>query len=306
MRKFLDKLVEFIAFIKVSMMSLGALYLIFWFYRFFNLPYNDLMAAFFDFPNNLFPWPIETMSVYKGHIVQNAYFVDGIICAILSYIFSLVEKIGYEVQRKYEISNLKQKRKMEEDMNKELKRSYMADLYRYDYFSLLIKYKVKYISEVLSINNPYTPENMLKRSYDTTFDYLKKNLPTLKILQNTNYIYIYGGGFNNFEMVITKVLDCIKGIKKNNGSAYMNTDFLIAGDAHTSENIALEALSELEKTANSEYYNRAIMTAAFKARFDLLNSQKFIVDILGFSSGGRKDSANDKDIYILKSKPKPV
>ena len=306
MRKFLNKLVEFIAFIKVALMSLGALYLLFWFYRFFDLPYNDLFAAFFDFPNNLFPWPIETMSVYKGHVVQNAYFVDGIVCAILSWIFSIIEKIGYEVQRRYEIANLKEKRKLEENLNRELKRSYMSDLYRYDYFSLLIKYKVKYISEVLSMNNPYTPENILKRSYDTTFDYLKKSLPMAKIMQNKNSVYLYSNGFNNFEAFITKVLDCIKGIKKNNNNAYMDTDFLIIGDVHTSENNALEAMGELQKTADSEYYNRAIMTATFKARFDLLNSQKFVVDILGFSSDGRKDSTNDKDIYVLKSKPKPV
>lgn len=58
--------------------------------------------------------------------------------------------------------------------------------------------------------------------------------------------------------------------------------------------------------SNMEYYNKALVTSAFRARFDLIqNTSKFMTDILGFSvlDDNKKD---DSEIFILKSKPDKI
>ncbi len=306
MKKFLKHLTEFISILKTGAMTLGALYLVFWFYRFFELPFVDILCKFFDFPNNFIVFPIETMSMYKGHIVQNAYFIYGIICAVISFIFSLLEKLSYELQRRYDMYDVSQKHKLEENINKELEQEYTQDVRKYCFFSIYIKYKLNYISDVLSSSNPYTTEGITTRSYDSTFDFIKKNLPFVFVKQNKDSIFLYTSKFDLFESVIEKILYSIKQNKKNNTNAYMDTDFLIVCDAQKSEASAANSYSELVRIANFEYYNRAVVTTTFKTRFELLKSEKFVVDILGFASGGRKDTALDSDIYILKPKPKQV
>lgn len=303
MKKFLKKLIEIMALLKVGAVTLGAFYLFFWFYRFFELPFYDIIALVLDFPNNMIPWPIETISMYKGHVVQNAYFIDGVLCVIISFIFGILEKISYELQRRNNIREVNAKHKLEKKVNEELEKSYLRDIYGYDYFSIYIKYKVKYISAILSSSNPYTTESITARSYDLTFDFVKKSLQNLKIIQNKDSVFIYGNHFANFEEIIVKILGMIKSIKRNNANAYMETDFLIVCDANKTEQGALNSYQNLNIMAGYEYYGKAITTTAFKTRFDLLNSQRFIVEILGFATGNKKISTGDTDIYTLKSKP---
>lgn len=306
MRKFLSKLIETVAFMKVLLMALGAFYAVFWMYRFFELPFYDYIALVLDFPNNLFPWPIETMSVYKGHVVQNAYFIDAVACAILSYIFTFVEKGAYEIKRRYEIMDVNKKRQLQDQMNKELEKEYLQSMNQYDFFSLYIKYKVRHISTILSANNPYTPEMILERSYNTTFDYIKKALPSVYVKQNKDSIFLYCRDFNSFDSVITKILSAIKSVKKNNANVFMETGFIITGDACNNQESAMASSKNLEILANCGYYNKAIVTTTFKTRFDLLKSEKFEVDILGFATNSVKLASDESDIYVLKSKPKQI
>lgn len=306
MRKFLSKLIETVAFMKVLLMALGAFYAVFWMYRFFEFPFYDYIALVLDFPNNLFPWPIETMSVYKGHVVQNAYFIDAVVCAILSYIFTFVEKGAYEIKRRYEIMDVNKKRRLQDQMNKELEKEYLQSMNQYDFFSLYIKYKVRHISTILSANNPYTPEMILERSYNTTFDYIKKALPSVYVKQNKDSIFLYCRDFNSFDSVITKILSAIKSVKKNNANVFMETGFIITGDACNNQESAMASSKNLEILANCGYYNKAIVTTTFKTRFDLLKSEKFEVDILGFATNSVKLASDESDIYVLKSKPKQI
>lgn len=301
MRNFLEKTYAFFVFMKVGVLCLGALFLLFWFYRFFNLPFTQTLAPIFDLPTKLFPLPLETFEIYENHEVQNAYFVDGIVCAIIAFIFWIFEKISLELQRRYEIFDVRRKSKLEKLVNEELKQEYEKDVFEYKYYSILLSFKTAYVSEVLGQGSKVTPDSALELAYTLTVRHLKKVMPSLIIKTGKNTIFILGKSIEEFEKVLTQILNVIVAVKNENKKSFIDTDFIIVCDSQKTQDASLASFSTLNKIANSDYYNKAIVTLPFKIRFEFLKSEKFRIDILGTSATDKSDDDEALDIYILKS-----
>lgn len=306
MRKILEKLYTFFVLSKVGILMVGAVFVAFWFYRFFNLPFAKTLSTFFDIPTNIFPLPLETYSVSGIHEIENAYFVDGIVCGILSFIFYMCELIVQELQRRYEIYDLRKKQRLENQTNIELKKEYFKNLYSYEYFSVFVKFQTSYISEVLAHNNPNTPEGALKRGYEFFANYVKKVYPAASVKSMGEYVFISGKDFSKFESFFSGMLTIIKQLKKQNEQNFINTRFMIIADAQTSAEESLLSCKKLLNISESEYYNKAIITLEFKTRFELLKSNKYDTELLGFASNGQKQVLSDSDLYYLKTKAKAI
>lgn len=305
MKKFLE--IQYIVFglLKVASVCIAALYSVFWFYRFFNLPFVDYLVPIFDFPINLVPLPIATLQIHGDHVVENAYFGMGIILAFVAFIFSRLEVMAARIQEKYDALTFAKKQQAEIKMNEELEREYVANLLRYKYFSILIKYRIKYINEIIAQNNSLTIVDVAADSYTETASYIRRMLPHLGVKQNKASLFIRVVGFKDFDEIMGDVLNAIKLVRAKNEKNAMSTEFSILLDAQKTEEECSESYKSLTKIAESGYYEKAVVTAFFKARFDLIkNDSKFMIDTLGFSVSDRSKTEDGTELFVLKTKPK--
>ena len=136
--------------------------------------------------------------------------------------------------------------------------------------------------------------------------FIKQCLPNLTVVKKGDSAFISGLWPNNFDDIITYILEAIKTVKIQNNKDAIKTDFLIIFDCQTDKKTSEGSYLKLSSMSNMEYYNKALVTSAFKARFDLIqNTSKFMTDILGFSvlDDNKKD---DSEIFILKPKPDKI
>lgn len=307
MKKLLEKAYATTAFLKVALLVLGAAFAVFWFYRFFNMPYANAMTIFFDIPSKIIVFPFETFSTTeKGNVIENAYFIDGILCIIFSVILRFFEFLLLEAQRLYDIFALKARHNLEKKVNTELKEEYYKNLYNYTFFSLYIKLETSFINEVLANYNSIKLDEVLEKTYADTAEFIKTAFPSFTVRSSKEYVFVSGKDFAKFEKFLTKVLSALKYLKDKNEKAFVKTKFAIVIDAQTSKEKSLTSFRKLKEIADSNYQNSAIVTLEFKMRFELLKSEKFEIDLLGYVASGERHSLNDTDLYQIKTKKKFV
>ena len=304
MRKFLDRAYKFAMWARVVFMTLAALFVLFWLYRFLRFPFSNELAILFDLPSKLYSLPFETLQYYKGREIQHSYFINSLIFAFISFVFYLITNFLQEAQRKYEISDLQRRKALQEEVNKSLKQEYTDGLYQYDYISAYIKLELNYVSEIFANNNPVSIEEATKRSYNYAYEAIMKYLPQAHIKKEENYIFLTYKGFNEIDNFVNMIITTIKGARKINEKDYFALNFAIAMDAQATEAEAISSFRKLSEIAGSNYKNKALTTLGFKTRFELLNSSNYTMDILGYASSDNFDTVREGDIYVLKSKPK--
>ncbi len=292
--------------LKVLTLGLSALYLIFWFYRFFNFPFAESLAVIFDFfikPITMF---FPTTQVHNGHIAEYGYFIMGLILCVVVFIFARLEDLMIILDRRYDIKDIVQKQIMQDELNKELHKEMVLDIVAFKYFSVYVKFRVDFINEIIaSTNKVKLPEAKL-RSYNNFINIVKQKMPRLYASKKGDSAFVVGIGFSDFDNVIINILNAIKTVREQNNKDAIKTDFLIIFDAQTDKKTNENSYYKLNSIGDMEYYNKALVTSAFKARFDLIQAgSKFMTDILGFSVMNDK-KGDDSDIYILKTKPNKI
>ncbi len=302
MKKIYYNLLLFFQTLKIVSLTIAALYSIFWFYRFFNLPFSDTLALFFNFFANPVINMFPTTQIHGNHVAEYAYFIAGIFFCILTFIFARLEDLMIILDRRYDIKTAVKKQILEEKMNKELKEEAAADILTYKYYSVLVQFKVAYISELISTTNPVTLEEAALRSYTNFVSLIKQWLPYTDAVQKGESVFITGKGFDDFDNTLDYILEAVKTVKIQNNNDAIGTDFIIAMDAQTSRANSYSSYNRLKALIETKYYNKALITSFFKARFEMIQeASKFTSDLLGFSAlDGRK--IEDSNLYILRSK----
>lgn len=303
MKKIIEKIYATVAFLKVLSLVLGAAFAVFWFYRFFNMPYANAMTIFFDIPSKIIVFPFDTFfTTEKGNVIENAYFIDGILCIILAIVFHFFEFVVLEIQRIYELSVINTKQNLEKKINTELKNEYYKNLANYTFFSLYIKLETTFINEILANHNLAKPDEILEKTYKDMAEFIKAAYPSFTVRSSNEYIFVSGKDFSNFEKFLSKVLNALKHLKDKNEKVFINTNFIIVIDAQTSKEKSMASLRKLKEIADAKYQNSAIVTLEFKMCFELLKSEKFEIDLLGYVAGGEKHTLTDTDLYRIKTK----
>ena len=306
MKKIYFTLFALFQILKVTTLGLSALYLLFWFYRFFNFPFANSLAMIFDFFIQPITKNFPTTQIHNGHIAEYGYFVMGLILCVVVFIFARLEDLMIILDRRYDIKDIVQKQMLQDKMNEELHKEMVADISSYNYFSVFIKFKINFINEIIASTNAINLADAKQRGYNNFITLIKQWLPNLSVVKNGDSAFITGFGFNNFDEIITYILEAIKTILIQNNKDAIKTDFLIIFDAQTDKKTSLESYSKLNSMSNMEYYNKALVTSAFKARFSLIQeTSKYMTDILGFSVLN-DDKKDDSEIFILKSKPNNI
>ena len=78
-KKDYTKIYNFFSFLKVASIVIAALYSVFWFYRFFNLPFTDIIYPVFDFFITPIKQTIETQNTFNGAVIEMGYFIMAVI-----------------------------------------------------------------------------------------------------------------------------------------------------------------------------------------------------------------------------------
>lgn len=298
----------FIAFqiLKVASLGLAALYFIFWFYRFFNFPLADTFALFLDILANPVKNAFPTTQIQDEHIAEYAYFIDGILLFVVVFVFAKLENFMIILDRRHNIKDIVKKQIIQDRVNKELKEEAVADIIRYKYFSIYIKFKIAYINEIAALSNAVNLAEVKARGYMNLISLIKQWMPNIGAVQKGDSAFITGLGFEDFDSKIIYILEAVKTIKIQNNNDSVKTDFLIIMDAQTDKKTCINSYNLLNSMGQFEYFNKALVTSTFKARFDLIQkNSKFMTDILGFSSLDNQES-NDSEIFVLKSKPQKI
>ncbi len=308
MKEFYRNLFEFVSFLKVACICLASLYLIFWFYRFFNLPLTGFMRPFFDF----FVIPIKSMfsteQTFNNAVIEMAYFIMGIILACLSFILGRIEDLVVELDRRYDIKELVKKQMLEKQVNKELERAHIENLLKYRFFSIYLAYKINFANEVVAASNGVPLSALIEKSYNNTISLIKQRVPDLNVEKYGASIFIRGNWVKNFDEIIEYILDAIKVVKVQNYQVAANTTFLLAMDAQTDKISSDKSFETLVKIAGMEYYGKAVVTLPFKIRFDLIQKDSiFMTDAIGYAvMDENKNEEEDSELYLLKSKPRQI
>lgn len=306
MKKLYFTLFAVFQILKIATLGVSALYLLFWFYRFFNFPFAETLSYIFNFfimpITNNFP----TTQIHGGHIAEYGYFIMGILLCGVVFIFAKLEDLMIALDRRYDIKDIAKKQIMQDKLNKELHKEMVMDILGYRYFSTYVKFKIDFVNEIIANTNAVSIADAKTRSYANFVTLMKQWMPNLSVVKNGDSAFISGLWQNNFDDVITYILEAVKTVRIQNNKDAIKTDFLIIFDAQTNKKTSENSYSMLNSMSNMEYYNRALATSAFKARFDLIQAaSKFMTDILGFSvlNDNKKD---DSEIFILKSKPNKI
>lgn len=306
MKKIYFTLFAIFQILKVATLGLAALYLLFWFYRFFNFPFANSLAMIFDFFIQPITANFPTTQVQGEHIAEYGYFVMGLILCVVVFVFARLEDLMVALDRRYDIKDIVKKQILQEKVNEELHREMVADIMGYKYFSVFVKFKINFINEIIATTNAINLADAKQRGYNNFITLVKQWLPNLSVVKKGDSAFISGLWPNDFDDIITYILEAIKTVKIQNNKDAIKTDFLIIFDCQTDKKTSEGSYLKLSSMSNMEYYNKALVTSAFKARFDLIqNTSKFMTDILGFSvlDDNKKD---DSEIFILKSKPDKI
>ena len=106
MKKLYFTLFAVFQILKIATLGVSALYLLFWFYRFFNFPFAETLSYIFNFfimpITNNFP----TTQIHGGHIAEYGYFIMGILLCGVVFIFAKLEDLMIALDRRYDIKDI--------------------------------------------------------------------------------------------------------------------------------------------------------------------------------------------------------
>lgn len=306
MKKVYKFFFDLFSFLKVASICLAGFYLIFWFYRFLNFPFAETLAHIFDF----FTYPIRasfpTTQFYEGRIIEMAYFVQAVILLIAMFIFARIEDLIIELDRRHDIRDLAVRKIVQDKVNKELQDENVKNLMRYKYFSCYVRFRVDYVNEIIAQRSTIALNKSLERAYRNMVSLLKQWAPEVEVDHWGNSVFIRHNNFEEFDEVMTHILEAIKVVKSQNSKDAIKTDFMIILDAQTMKASCDKSYETLVKISDMEAYNKAIVTLQFKVRFDLIaRKSKYMTDVLGFSVIGDK-SFSGQELYVLKTKTSAV
>lgn len=303
MKNFLKRLFDTVTFIKVMAVCLSASYFVFWFYRFFNLPYVDYIYPIFDILLLPIKSVIETVQIDGGRVNEMGYLGVGFFMIFLAWLFSRFEAMVVEMDRRYDLKVLYDKQKLQRKANEEMTNEYVNTMNQYDNFSVLIVYKIDFLNELIAQTNNLTIPQAQANAYNETANYIRKNCPKLGLKLDMNYIFIKGKGYENFDETLGQILNGIKMAKIRSEKDFIKLDFSLVLDSQTNDIESTRSFEELMEIANAGYYNKAVVTPIFKHRFDLIKEKsKYTTDMLGFSAN-RKNQKGNSELYIIKTKP---
>lgn len=305
MKTTLRKLFEFFNILKVASMTLAALYLLFWFYRFFNFPLTDILYPIFDFFITPIKAMFETVQIYNGAVIEMGYFIMGVFLIFVSFVFGKIENFVLELERRNELMELALKQKMQNKINAEMEKEYTNEILNYKYFSAFVIYKISYFNELAAMQDKISLSNIIDRSYKNTTSLIRQYEPKVVSDKYGASVFIREADFENCDDIITSIIEAIKVVKKQNANDNIKTDFMIVLDAQADKKASYKSYETLVKVSGMDYFNKAIVTASFKARFDLIKDKSiYMTDTLGYAA---VDKVGDgSELYLLKTKPDKI
>ncbi|MCD8024174.1 MAG: hypothetical protein LUE64_01420 [Candidatus Gastranaerophilales bacterium] len=296
------KISNILNWLKVAAVLTAVFFALFWFYRFFNLPFAENISSCVDILLVPVKAHINTIKVADNHILEFGYVGLSVLFAFLSFMFGKLVFLNEILEQKWLISDMEKRQLDEEELNQKLEKDYYDELRRYKFFSVYLKYKIEYINEVIAQNNAYTIAEIVQRSYKNTADYIRKKRPEMGLRVNKASIFARNSGYNDFDKCLIAILGAIKETIEQNEHDSMSTKFLFVIDAQRTDYESSKSHLRMAKIADSLYYDKAVATSAFKQRFDLIQPKsKFKIELLGVAA---LDSNNNdtEELYVLKSK----
>lgn len=230
MKKKYDKVYEIVTSLKVLCALFAVVYMLLWFYCFFELPYYDLVTLFFAPVANLINIFITPSVEYADRTVDMTYLIISVFLYVLYFIFGKLSVVVDNAEKKYQLSVIEERKIQERLINEDLKEVFKNKTLKYNAFGILLTLNLKHMIDpnVNDINQ--TIKDTAMKQYVKIVSKMRKKYPTCKAITPDKLFIIY----NNFALFDDFLIDILKEIKLisiENTANKISTNFTIAIDA---------------------------------------------------------------------------
>lgn len=298
------KAYDFIGTIRVLLSLAAVFYIVFWFLKFVEFPFVNLIAPVFEPLLNLIGRKIEWQMDFEGRAVDMlplaAALLFWMFFVVLQPLFGVIEKM----ENKHKLNVIAERKLEEKLVNENLKEIFKNKTMEYTKFAILLNLELQGVA-----NQKEEDKEIIKKEYIKIVNTVRKKYAACKAIMPDKLFIIYNN-FALFDDFLKDILFEIKQFSKTMAEDGKNISFSILIDALKETDKVANTLDLLEKISTFNYINKAITTSSFNIRYKLNNGQnRYILETMGisrfFENDGEKISRSlDFELFSLKGAKK--